>query len=516
MRSRDLWFRPIETRVGPDGALYVIDFYNQAVIHNDTRGPQHGPANAAVRPDRDHYFGRIWRVQHKQAKKLDVPALDRARPRRPHPRDGDEPERAREADGVAPRAGEPRVGPAPRTDQAADGQQGARSCTNGRAPRRRPRSARRMLDSFARATDNWTRVGASSPRRPSRRRRLRGRGVHARSVRRRWPSFVAAIVPAALPAKPAGCSSPAAGAGPDAAGAQGRRRPGRGAGCTAKRHRHSTRHDAALQTLLDDPATTAAVLPVVAKWDKAGALRATAEQPRVARCCASSATPTTSDDRRVDIAASLLALPRTAPEALADDRADARRPGRSEPLQERLIATLGERHGQRRGRRAGRRAGAGQLDAALRSAPEAPESVAGAARGDQGRQTVTPSDLGPANVARLRTHPNKAGRDAQAAALSRHADRRRRRRRATHRHAAAGGREARRRGARQGALHRHLRDVPQARRRRHERGRTAAQRHGRARPRRAARRRSSTRTARSIPASGSGTSRRDRARRSSA
>ena len=50
MRSGDMWFRPIETRVGPDGALYVVDFYNQAVIHNDTRGPLHGPANAAVRP----------------------------------------------------------------------------------------------------------------------------------------------------------------------------------------------------------------------------------------------------------------------------------------------------------------------------------------------------------------------------------------------------------------------------------------------------------------------------------
>jgi putative membrane-bound dehydrogenase-like protein len=76
IRSKDLWFRPIENRVGPDGALYLVDFYNQAVIHNDTRGPLHGPANAAVRPDRDHYFGRIWKVQHKQAKKLDVPVLD--------------------------------------------------------------------------------------------------------------------------------------------------------------------------------------------------------------------------------------------------------------------------------------------------------------------------------------------------------------------------------------------------------------------------------------------------------
>jgi len=77
IRSSDLWFRPIETRAGPDGALYVIDFYNQAVIHNDTRGPQHGPANAAVRPDRDHYFGRIWKVNHKQAEKIEVPMLDK-------------------------------------------------------------------------------------------------------------------------------------------------------------------------------------------------------------------------------------------------------------------------------------------------------------------------------------------------------------------------------------------------------------------------------------------------------
>jgi putative membrane-bound dehydrogenase-like protein len=75
--GRDLWFRPIETRIGPDGALYILDFYNQAVIHNDTRGPRHNNVNAAVRPDRDHYFGRIWRVHHKQAKKLEVPNLSR-------------------------------------------------------------------------------------------------------------------------------------------------------------------------------------------------------------------------------------------------------------------------------------------------------------------------------------------------------------------------------------------------------------------------------------------------------
>ncbi len=76
--GHDKWFRPIETRVGPDGALYIVDFYNQAVIHNDTRGPKHNAVNAAVRPDRDHYFGRIWRVQHKEAKSVPVPDLTKS------------------------------------------------------------------------------------------------------------------------------------------------------------------------------------------------------------------------------------------------------------------------------------------------------------------------------------------------------------------------------------------------------------------------------------------------------
>jgi putative membrane-bound dehydrogenase-like protein len=76
--GRDKWFRPIDTRIGPDGGLYIVDFYNQAVVHNDTRGTIHGPANAALRPDRDHYFGRIWRVDHKQAKRLKVPNITKA------------------------------------------------------------------------------------------------------------------------------------------------------------------------------------------------------------------------------------------------------------------------------------------------------------------------------------------------------------------------------------------------------------------------------------------------------
>lgn len=80
LRGTDLWFRPVHQRVGPDGALYLVDFYNQAAIHNDTRGPDHGARNAATRPDRDHKFARLYRIQHKQAKVLDIPDLSKGGP----------------------------------------------------------------------------------------------------------------------------------------------------------------------------------------------------------------------------------------------------------------------------------------------------------------------------------------------------------------------------------------------------------------------------------------------------
>lgn len=73
MAGSDLWFRPVHTRVGPDGAMYVLDFYNQAISHNDIRGIDHGKGNAAIRPDRDHDHGRIWRVQHKFPRYNGVP-----------------------------------------------------------------------------------------------------------------------------------------------------------------------------------------------------------------------------------------------------------------------------------------------------------------------------------------------------------------------------------------------------------------------------------------------------------
>ncbi len=78
LRSMDHWFCPIDVSFGPDGALYVLDFYTPVVAHNDTRGPLHSKSGASVRPDREHYFGRIYRIQHDAAPKLAIPDLAKA------------------------------------------------------------------------------------------------------------------------------------------------------------------------------------------------------------------------------------------------------------------------------------------------------------------------------------------------------------------------------------------------------------------------------------------------------
>ncbi len=51
--SEDPWFRPVDLKLGPDGALYVADFYNRIIGHYEV------PLN---HPDRDRERGRIWRI----------------------------------------------------------------------------------------------------------------------------------------------------------------------------------------------------------------------------------------------------------------------------------------------------------------------------------------------------------------------------------------------------------------------------------------------------------------------
>jgi putative heme-binding domain-containing protein len=66
LRSTNVTFRPIDVKLGPDGALYIADWSNPIIQHGevDFRDP---------RRDREH--GRIWRVGYKGAKDVKAPEL---------------------------------------------------------------------------------------------------------------------------------------------------------------------------------------------------------------------------------------------------------------------------------------------------------------------------------------------------------------------------------------------------------------------------------------------------------
>ncbi|HZT82882.1 MAG TPA: PVC-type heme-binding CxxCH protein, partial [Gemmataceae bacterium] len=67
--SDDEWAAPIAAEVGPDGCVWVIDWYNFIVQHNPTpRGYQTGKGNAYETNLRDKKHGRIYRLVPKGAK----------------------------------------------------------------------------------------------------------------------------------------------------------------------------------------------------------------------------------------------------------------------------------------------------------------------------------------------------------------------------------------------------------------------------------------------------------------
>jgi putative heme-binding domain-containing protein len=56
--SDDPWFRPVDIKLGPDGALYVADFYNRIIGHYEV---------PLTHPGRDRERGRIWRIVYRGA-----------------------------------------------------------------------------------------------------------------------------------------------------------------------------------------------------------------------------------------------------------------------------------------------------------------------------------------------------------------------------------------------------------------------------------------------------------------
>ena len=63
LASDDEWSAPIMAEVGPDGAVWVLDWYNYIVQHNPTpQGFETGKGNAYVSDLRDKKHGRVYRV----------------------------------------------------------------------------------------------------------------------------------------------------------------------------------------------------------------------------------------------------------------------------------------------------------------------------------------------------------------------------------------------------------------------------------------------------------------------
>lgn len=85
--SSDEWVSPVEAKVGPDGNVWVADWYNFIVQHNPTPSEsfggfkgENGGGNAYVNLMRDKSRGRIWRVIPKTAEESKAFVLDKEKP----------------------------------------------------------------------------------------------------------------------------------------------------------------------------------------------------------------------------------------------------------------------------------------------------------------------------------------------------------------------------------------------------------------------------------------------------
>jgi glucose/arabinose dehydrogenase len=66
LRSSDPNFRPVALQFGPDGALYVVDWFNPLIGHM-----QHSLRD----PNRDHTHGRIWRITYPRRPLVERPKI---------------------------------------------------------------------------------------------------------------------------------------------------------------------------------------------------------------------------------------------------------------------------------------------------------------------------------------------------------------------------------------------------------------------------------------------------------
>ncbi len=76
--SADDWFGPIQAEVGPDGNVWMLDWYNFIIQHNPTpEGYETGKGNAYVNPIRDSLRGRIYSIRYKKGKEDKIVPLSK-------------------------------------------------------------------------------------------------------------------------------------------------------------------------------------------------------------------------------------------------------------------------------------------------------------------------------------------------------------------------------------------------------------------------------------------------------
>lgn len=81
MAGADEWVSPIEALVGPDGQVWVLDWYNFIIQHNPTPpGFDNGAGNAYINPLRDKERGRIYRVVYTGGEESQRTSLSADRP----------------------------------------------------------------------------------------------------------------------------------------------------------------------------------------------------------------------------------------------------------------------------------------------------------------------------------------------------------------------------------------------------------------------------------------------------
>jgi putative membrane-bound dehydrogenase-like protein len=81
LAGADEWVAPVFAEVGPDGAVWIADWYSYIIQHNPTpKGAENGKGNAYETPLRDFTHGRLYRVAYKKAPAYKPLALSKNRP----------------------------------------------------------------------------------------------------------------------------------------------------------------------------------------------------------------------------------------------------------------------------------------------------------------------------------------------------------------------------------------------------------------------------------------------------